>query len=449
MPAVEFAYPRDELSRIAETALAQARTLGADAAEVSVSEGRGLSVTVRRGALETLEYHRDKGLSVTVYVGQRQGHASSSDLNPEAIERTVAAAVAIARLTAEDEAAGLPEAKRLADPHTLPDLSLFHPWALEAEAAIELARACEAAALAVDARIANSEGATVSTQAQQFVLANSLGFLAGYPTTAHSLSCSVIAQDEEGDMERDHWWDWRRDPLDLEPAETIGRSAGRRAIARLGARRIPTGTYPVVFDHTVSGSLLSHFVHAASGGALYRKASFLLGKLGERVFSPLVTVLEDPFIPKAPGSAPFDDEGVATARRTVVAEGVLQGWFLSTYSGRKLGLPSTGNAGGAHNLLVPPTHDGREALLREMGRGLLVTELMGHGVNPVTGDYSRGAAGFWVEGGEIVHPVSEITIAGNLLEMFAAIRGVADDTRPCHRYRIGSTLIDAMQVAGD
>ena len=448
MPAVEFAYPRDELARIAEAALAQARRLGADAAEVSVSEGRGLSVTVRRGALETLEHHHDKGLSVTVYVGKRRGHASSSDMNPAAIERTVAAAVAIAQLTAEDDAAGLPEAQRLADPQRLPDLSLFHPWALEAETAIELARACEAAALAVDERIVNSEGATVSTQAQQFVLANSLGFLAGYPTTAHSLACSVIAQDEAG-MERDHWWDWRRDPLDLEPAETIGRSAGRRAIARLGARRIPTGTYPVVFDHTVSSSLLSHFVHAASGGALYRKASFLLGKLGERVFSPRVTLLEDPFISKAPGSAPFDDEGVATAKRTVVAEGVLQGWFLSTYSGRKLGLPSTGNAGGAHNLFVPPTHPSREALLREMGRGLLVTELMGHGVNPVTGDYSRGAAGFWVEHGEIIHPVSEITIAGNLLQMFAAIGGVADDARPCHRYRLGSTLIEAMQVAGD
>ncbi|MDD2408171.1 MAG: metalloprotease PmbA [Tepidiphilus sp.] len=448
MPAVEFTHSRDELSRIAEAALAQARTLGADAAEVSLSEGRGLSVTVRRGALETLEYHRDKGLSVTVYVGRRRGHANSSDMNREAIDRTVAAAVAIARLTAEDEAAGLPDENRLADPHTLPDLSLFHPWALEAESAIELARACESSALAVDERITNSEGATVSTQAHQFVLANSLGFLAGYPTTAHSLSCSVIAQDEAG-MERDYWWDWRRDPLDLEPAELIGRSAGRRAIARLGARRIPTGTYPVVLDHTVSGSLLSHFVQAASGGALYRKASFLLDKLGERIFSPHVTILEDPFILKAPGSAPFDDEGVATARRTVVAEGVLQGWFLSTYSGRKLGLPSTGNAGGAHNLLVPPTHDSREALLREMGRGLLVTELMGHGVNPVTGDYSRGAAGFWVENGEITHPVSEITIAGNLLEMFGAIRGVANDARPCHRYRIGSTLVEAMQVAGE
>jgi len=402
---------------------------------------------VRRGEVETVEYNRDKGLGITVYFGKHRGTANTSDLSPEAVERTVEAACAIARHTAEDDATGLPDEARLfrGEP---PDLDLFHPWNLTVEESIEIARRTEAAALAVDRRITNSEGATVSAYDSDFVLANTRGFLAGYPASKASIGCSVVAEDKGG-MQRDYWYTTHRDPNKLEDAERVGRTTGERAVRRLGGRRVPTGEAAVLFDSNIASSLVSHFVSAASGSSLYRRSSFLLDQLGEPVFSPVVHIEELPHLPGEMASTYFDAEGVATRPRTVVEGGVLKGWFLSTYSSRKLGLETTGNAGGNHNLQVAPGELDFEGLVKRMGRGFIVTEMMGQGVNTVTGDYSRGAAGFWVDGGEIRFPDEEVTIAGNLRDMYRGIFAVGRDMVVRGSKHCGSILVDRMTIAGE
>ena len=446
MPGSAFSHPIDQLRKIAADVLDHARGLGATAAETEVSEGFGQNVTVRRGEVETIEYNRDKGVGVTVYVGQQRGHASTSDFSPQAVRDTVQAAFSIARFTAADDCAGLADPDLLA--HDVPDLDLYHPWDLPVEQAIEQARACEAAALGVDRRITNSEGATISTQQSHFIYANSLGLMGGYPSSRHSLMCSVIAG--EGDeMQRDDWYALARAAEDLEGVEEVGRRAGERCVRRLGARRLETMEVPVLFEAPVASGLLGHFVGAVSGGSLYRKASFLLDSLGQQIFAPQVQIRDIPDVKRGLASSPFDDEGVGTQRRDVVRNGVLQGYFLGSYSARKLGMRSTGNAGGNHNLILDSTGEDFPALLRKMGRGLLVTELLGMGVNQVTGDYSRGAAGFWVETGEIAYPVQEITIAANLKDIFKGILAVGSDVVVRGSRQCGSILIDRMTVAGE
>ncbi|HET9733699.1 MAG TPA: metalloprotease PmbA [Burkholderiales bacterium] len=445
-----FSYTPAQLRQFAADVLAHARRLGASACECDVSEGHGLSVTVRKGAVDTIEHNRDKGIGVTVYLGERpgarRGHASTSDFSSAALERTVQAALAIARHTAVDDCAGPPEAELLAG--KAPDLDLYHPWALEVEEAIGIAHRCEAQAFALSPKIRKSEGATVSAQHAQFVFANSLGFMDGFPTSRHSLYLSVIAEDRGG-MQRDDWYSEARVPGRLARPEALGRYAGERALARLGARRIGTRQAPVLFEAPQAAMLLGSFVAAASGGNLYRKASFLADGLGRQVFARGVNIEERPHERRALASAPFDDEGVATQARNVVGDGVLRGYFLGCYSARKLGLRSTGSAGGNHNLILESRGPDFRGMLREMGRGLLVTELLGHGVNLVTGDYSRGAAGYWVEGGEIAYPVEEITIAGNLKDMFLGIAAVGSDTVVRGSRRSGSILVQNMTIAGE
>jgi len=446
MPDHRFAYPSDTLRQIARDLLDYAKQRGASAADTEVSEGFGQTVTVRQGEVETIEYNRDKGIGVTVYIGKQRGHASSSDFSPQAIRDTVDAALSIARFTAADECSGLADADQLA--HEFPDFDLWHPWDLPVERAIALAKSCEAAGFAVDPRIANSEGATVSTQEAHFIYANSLGFLAGYPSSRHSVSCSLIAG--KGDaMQRDDWYDTVRDPLDLAKPEAVGKRAGERAIQRLGARKIATTQVPVLFEAPVASSLLGHYVSAVSGGSLYRKSSFLLDSMDQQVFSQFVNISDLPHVRKGWATSAFDEEGVATQPRDVVKDGVVQGYFLGSYSARKLGMRSTGNAGGNHNLVLRDTGENFAALLKKMGTGLLVTELMGQGVNAVTGDYSRGAAGYWVENGAIAYPVQEITIAGNLKDVYRAIVAVGNDVNRRVSRQCGSILIERMTIAGD
>jgi PmbA protein len=441
-----FPHTAEELKEIVSSILAHAREHGARAAEAEASEGYGQTVTVRRGEVETIEYNRDKGIGVTVYIGKQRGHASTSDFSPRAVRDTVDAALSIARFTAVDECAGLADPELLA--REITDLDLWHPWRLPVERAIELAQACEAAGFAVDGRIANSEGATISTQESHFIYGNTNGFLAGYPSSRHGIVCSLIAG--KGDaMQRDDWYETARDPAALPPPENVGRRAGERALKRLGACKIATAQAPVLFEAPVAATLLKHFVSAVSGGNLYRKSSFLLDSAGRQVFSSLVSVSDLPHIAKGLASSAFDEEGVATRAREVVADGVVQGYFLNSYSARKLGLRSTGNAGGSHNLVLRDTGDDFAALLRKMGTGLLVTELMGHGVNQVTGDYSRGAAGYWVERGEIAYPVQEITIAGNLKDMYRGIAAAGNDVVQRGARQCGSILIENMTIAGD
>ncbi|MFZ5483587.1 MAG: metalloprotease PmbA [Pseudomonadota bacterium] len=441
-----FSYTDGQLRELAARSLDLARRAGATAAEVEVSEGFGQSVNVRRAEIETIEFNKDKGVGVTVYLGQRRGHASTSDFSEDALGRTVEKALAIARYTAEDDCAGLADADLLA--REIPDLDLHHPWAVDVEAAAELARACEAAALAVDPRINNSEGAGVSVQESQFIYANSLGFMGGYPASRHSVSCAVIAEDEQGGMQRDYWYTTARAAADLDPVDQVGRRAGERTVRRLDARKLDTRQCPVLFEAPVATGLIASFVSAVSGGHLYRKSSFLLDSLGTRVFPEFFQLQERPFIRKGLSSAPFDSEGVASQDRDVVKDGVVQGYFLSSYSARKLGMQSTGNAGGNHNLIVPSTGESFEALLRKMGTGLLVTELLGHGLNMVTGDYSRGVAGFWVEDGQLAYPVEEITVAGNLKDMFLGILAIGTDIEVRGSRQVGSILVDRMTVAG-
>ncbi len=445
MSANGFSHSRDTLCQLADDVLRHARELGATACEVDVSEAFGQSVSVRRGEVETIEYNRDKGIGVTIFLDQRRGHASTSDFSPSALRATVAAALSIARFTAPDPYAGLPEEKLLAKKAMA--LDLCHPWNPTVDKAIALANQCEEAAFAVSPLIRNSEGASVSTQQSQFISANSLGFMGGFPTTRHYIACAVIAG--EGDnMQRDDWYSSNRDPARLSTPEVIGDYAARRALARLDARRLKTCSVPVLFDAPLAVGLIGSFVQAVSGGALYRKTSFLLDSLGQAVFPAHVQISERPHLKGALASSPFDDDGVATHDREVVSNGVLQGYFLSTYSARKLGMQTTGNAGGSHNLIVKPGEHDLQGLLKKMGTGLFVTELLGQGVNYVTGDYSRGAAGYWVENGEIAYPVQEITIAGNLRDMFRGIVAIGNDVLVRGSKQVGSILVDRMTVAG-
>jgi PmbA protein len=445
-----FTCDEAELRELAQAVLDRARQAGASGASCDVSEAHGLTVTVRKGRPETIEHNRDRGIGVTVYLGERprarRGHASTSDFSRAAIEQTVDAAAAIARHTAEDDCAGLADEALLAREQR--ELDLFHPWPISTEEAIAIAKRCEDAAFAVSPLIRNSEGASVSAQQSQYVLATSQGFMQHVAGSRHYLSCAVIAE-KKGLMQRDDWYSASRVPAQLAEPRALGRYAGERAAARLGARQIATCQAPVLFEAPVAIQLIGHFVSAVNGGNLYRKTSFLTDSLGKRVFSPRVSIDERPFERQGMASAFFDEEGVATRERPIVRGGVLEGYFLGSYSARKLGLQTTGNAGGHHNLVVEPGPLDFRGMLREMGRGLLVTELLGHGINPVTGDYSRGAAGFWVEGGEIRFPVEEITIAGNLKDMFRGIAAVGNDLLVRSGRSCGSILVERMTIAGE
>lgn len=451
-PAQGFHLTREQFQQLVEDALAEARRLGASDAAAEVSESTGLSVSVRKGALENVERNRDKSFGVTVYLGQQRGNASSSDFSPQAIRQTVRAAYDIARFTAQDPAAGLPDVEDLAlgEAASL-DLDLFHPWNIEADEATRLAQRCEAAALEVDPRITNSEGASVSAQQSHFFAGNSRGFRGGYPASRHSLSVAPIAGKGD-DMQRDYWYTSERDARDMASPEAVGRYAAERTLSRLRSRKIRTCEVPVLFESPLAIGLLGSYVVATSGSSLYRKASFLLDSMGRQIFPDHIDLLEDPHILKGKASAPFDDEGVVTHKRHVVKAGVTQGYFLSSYSARKLGMRTTGSAGGSQNLFFTSrrtqARDDLPEMLRKLHRGLFVIELMGQGVNYVTGDYSRGAAGFWVDHGVIQHPVHEITIAGNLREMFSNIVAVGADAYTQGGKTSGSILIERMKVAG-
>jgi PmbA protein len=436
-----------DLESIIERALQDARARGASQAEAAVSQDTGLSVGVRLGEVETLEHQRDRSMGITVYFGQRKGSASTADFSLEAVGATVAKACSIARFTAEDASSGLAEAALMAT--APPDLDLSHPWNVTADRAIEIAKSCEAAALGFDPRINNSEGASVGTHEGLHVYGNTHGFVGGYPTTSHSLSCVVLAGTGE-DMQRDYWYTSSRDWHELQDPESVGRESARRTSARLEPRKISTRRAPVLFVPELARGLIGHFIAAIRGSSQYRQASFLLNSAGQQVFPENFSIAERPHLPKAMASAPFDDEGVATRDRDLVAAGVLTGYILSSYSARKLGLKTTGNAGGSHNLIVAPTvTGGLPAMLSRLGTGLLLTELMGQGVNTVTGDYSRGATGFWVENGEIQFPVAEVTIAGNLRSMFLGLGEVGDDIDARGGVRVGSILVQEMTIAGE
>ncbi len=442
-----------ELKQVVTDALAGARASGASHAEADASVQRGLTVNVRLGEVDTIEYHRDRGLSLTVYFGKAKGSASTADLRPEAVREIVSKAAAIARHTAADECSGLADPEALA--REIPELDLYHPWELEPEQAVTLARDCEAAGLGSDARLTNSEGATVNTHTAVRVYGNSLGFLQGLPSTSHSVSCALVAQQGE-DMQRDYWYSVARRAQGLEDVAAIGRHAARRALRRLGARRLGTQRAPVLFAPEIARGLLGHFVAAIRGASQYRRSSFLLEAAGTQVFPSFLNISERPHLLRGLASSPFDAEGVATRDRELVQAGVLQGYVLSSYSARKLGLKTTGNAGGIHNLLVSaqvsggePHQIGFEQLLQRMGSGLLVTELMGPGVNAVTGDYSRGASGFWIEQGAIAYPVHELTIAGNLREMLRDIVAIGSDVDTQGAIHTGSVLLEAMTIAGE
>ena len=453
MTTSAFTYSQDHLKEIASDVLRFAREKGGSDAVVEISEGQGLSVTVRKGKVETIEQNKDKGIGVTVFLGEgkaiRRGNASTSDFSSKALKDTVEAAYNIARFTAEDDCAGLPEAELLeTDPR---DLSLFHPWQLSASEAVDLAMRAEAAAFAVDKRITNSEGANTFAQQSHFVLANSRGFIAGYPYSRHSLSVSPIAG-KGNNMQRDGWYSSDRNPKKLADPEAIGRYAAERSLSRLNALQLDTRKCPVLFEAPQAVGLIGAFVQAVSGGALYRKSTFLTDSLGTAIFGPDIQIIEDPHQLGGVGSAPFDEEGVRTQRRDVVRNGVLQGYFLSTYSARKLGMKTTGNAGGSHNLEIRSTRtkpsDDFRAMLKKMDKGLLVTELMGQGLNYVTGDYSRGASGYWVENGEIQYAVEEITIAGNMRDMLKNIAAIGSDVLVRGTKNTGSILIESMTIAG-
>ena len=434
-----------ELESLVRQAVDEAQRLGADQAEVAASHDIGLSATARLGEVENLEYTNDRGIAVTVYRDLRKGSASTSDISSAAICEAVSKACAIAQYTAEDQYAGLAEAGMMcAD---VPDLQLDHPWPIDASAAIDLAITCEKAALGYDKRIKNSEGATVSSNRGVRTYGNTHGFIGSFSKTSHSISCVVLGE-ADGDMQRDYHYSAARDSTELEPVEQIGAQAGRRAVERLGARKVKTTRAPVLFKPEVARGFIGHAIRAIAGGAQYRRSSFLLDAAGERIFPQFLCIEERPHIPKAMASAPYDAEGVATYDRDIVSDGILQGYILGSYSARRLGLETTANAGGAQNLIVPGNADDFESLLQEMGTGLIVEELIGHGVNAVTGDYSRGAVGHWVENGEICFPVHEVTIAGNLRDLYRRITAVGNDQDMRGGIRCGSLLVDEMTIAG-
>ena len=426
--------------------LDEAKEQGASAAEAGLSQENGLSVSARLGEVETIEHHCGQGLGITVYFGQRKGSASTTDLSPESIKETVTAACSIARYTSEDAYAGLPEKELLAT--EFPDLDLNHPWSISADEAIDLAVECENVARNFHKDISNSEGATINTHQGIHVMGNSLGFLQGYISTRHSLSCSVLAQ-RGGSMQRDYWYSVARYAQNLESAADIGRKAAERALRRLEGRRLSTRQCPVLYSAEIASGLLSSFISAISGGNLYRKASFLLDALDTQVFPAFVHIYEQPHLKGGLGSSAYDSEGVATKTRDIVSEGILRSYVLGTYSARKLGLHSTGNAGGVRNLTIDPSELDFQGMLKKLDTGLLVTELMGQGVNILTGDYSRGAAGFWVENGVIQYPVEEITIAGNLKDMLKNIVAIGNDIDYRGSTRTGSILVEQMSIAGE
>ena len=444
-----FSYSRPFFQELVEQALAHAKKIGGTDAGAEASEGCGLSVSVRKGELETVERNRDKSLGVTVYSGKRRGNASTSDFSAEAIRQTVQAAFDIARFTAEDPAAGLPDAQDMATEHR--DLDLFHPWDIDSEGAAKLALECEAAAFATDKRITNSEGAGVSAQQSHFFTGHTSGFRGGYASSRHSISVAPIAG-KGNQMQRDAWYSSMRHADEMASPQAVGRYAAERALSRLKSRKIATTECPVLFESPLAAGLLGGFVQAVSGGALYRRSTFLLDSMGKKVFPKHIDLLEDPFVPRGKGSSPFDEEGVRVSARTVVDAGRVEGYFLSTYSARKLGMRTTGNAGGSHNLVLRSRQtkpgDDLKAMLQKLGTGLFVIELMGQGVNYVTGDYSRGASGFWVENGEIAFPVEEITIAGNLKDMFLGITAVGADAYNYGAKTVGSILVNRMKLAG-
>ncbi len=448
---LEIAQPDSALaeSRALETLatdlLARARAAGASQAEVAVGTGSGLSVQVRKGEVETVEHHRDRSLDLTVYFGNRKGSASSADFSTASVTATLDQACAIARHTEEDDCNGLADAGRMAT--EFPDLDLWHPWALDVDAAIDLGRQIEAAGLAVEG-VENSEGASVESGQGLSLYANSHGFIGSRRGTRHSISCSLIARDAKG-MQRDYWYDTRRSAEELMDADALGRKAGERAVARLGARSLGTRKCPVLFSPEMARGLIGHLLAAISGGALYRRASFLLDQAGQQILPPWLDITEQPRLPRGQASSCFDAEGVATAESPLVTGGVLQRYLLGSYSARKLGLATTGNAGGAHNVVVGHGDDGFDAMLQRMGTGLVVTELMGHGVSTVTGDYSRGAAGFWVENGAVAYPVEGVTIAANLKDMFTRLVAVGADVDPRSSILTGSILLESMTVAGE
>jgi PmbA protein len=445
-----FSYSRPFFEQLVDAALAHAKKLGASDAAAEASEGCGLSVSVRKGELENVERNKDKSLGITVYLGQKRGNASTSDFSMAAIQSTVQAAYDIARFTASDPAASLPDPADIATRH--PDLDLFHPWAITAEQAAALALECEAAALQTSPLISNSEGAGVSAQQSHFFSAHTRGFRGAYASSRHSISVAPIAG--QGDqMQRDAWYSSMRDARELASAQAVGRYAAERTLARLHSRKITTRQCPVLFESPLAAGLLGAYVQATSGGALYRKSSFLQDSLGQKVLAAHVDIAEDPHVRKGKGSAPFDEEGVTTQARQLVQAGVVQGYFLSTYSARKLGMRTTGNAGGSHNLTLSSrltqAGDDLPEMLRKLGTGLFVTELMGQGVNHVTGDYSRGASGFWVENGQIAYPVEEITIASNMKDMLLGIEAVGADAYNYGAKTVGSVLINRMKIAGN
>jgi PmbA protein len=447
-----FSYSRPFFEELVDTALAHAKKLGASDVGAEASEGCGLSVSVRKGELENVERNRDKSLGVTVYLGHRRGNASTSDFSRAAIEQTVQAAYDIARFTAEDPFAALPDAKDIAQAsRQRTDLDLFFPWSIKSEQAAQLAMSCEAAALQTDKRIGNSEGASVSAQQSHFFSAHTRGFRGGYASSRHSLSVSPIAGTGD-DMQRDAWYSSMRNADDLASPQAVGRYAAERALSRLNSRKIATTQCPVLFESPLAAGLLGSFVQAISGGSLYRKSSFLLDSLGKRVMPKHIDILEDPFVKRGKGSSPFDDEGVMVKARQVVQAGRVQGYFLGSYSARKLGMKTTGNAGGSHNLSLTSrltrAGDDLDTMLKKLGTGLFVTELMGSGVNYVTGDYSRGASGFWVDNGCISYPVHEITIAGNMKAMLKGIEAVGADSYTYGAKTVGSLLVNRMMVAG-
>lgn len=446
-PAFEFGMARSDLQELVRQALSAASGQGAAQAEAAASLGTGLSVMVRRGEVETLEYQRDRGFTVTVYFGPKKGSASTSDLAAHSIQETVAKACSIARFTAEDPLSGLADADLM--PTLVPELSLDHPWPLSPEEAIRIATECETAGLDFDPRISNSEGGTLNTNRSLRVYGNTHGFIDGFSSSSHGISCVLVAAGVNGGMERDYWYTSSRNPKTLDAADDVGRIAARRAVARLDARKLSTRNAPVLFPAELARGLIGHFVSAISGTAQYRKASFLLDSIGQQVFPAGLRIDERPHLPEAMASAPFDAEGVATSDRSLVVDGRLESYVLSSYSARRLGMKSTGNAGGIHNLIVGPGEGSFDDLLAAMDTGFLVNELIGQGVNTVTGDYSRGAAGFWVENGEIQFPVNEITIAGNLKTMLAGIARVGEDIDTRGAVRTGSILIDDMKIAGD
>jgi PmbA protein len=445
-PSTPSELSLDDLKNLVGDCLEEARRQGATGSEVGLSIESGLSVSARLGEVETVEHHRSRGLGLTAYLGQRKGSASTSDLSPKAMKETVEAALRIARYAAEDPCAGLPDPELLAQ--DCENLDLYYPWPILPQEAMALAIRCEDAARGVHPDIRNSEGAALNTFEGIRVMGNSLGFLHGYASSRHSLSVSVIGERDD-QMQRDDWWTVARDARDLQAAEAVGQEAAQRALRRLGARSLSTRQCPVIFAADIASSLLGHFIGAIRGGNLYRKSSFLLDYLGKPVFPDFVHIEEQPHLLKALGSVPYDAEGVRTTPHHLVRAGVLESYVLSTYSARKLGMRSTGNAGGVHNLIIEPGPDNLEGLMKTMGTGLLITELMGQGVNLLTGDYSRGAQGFWVEQGIIQHPVEEITIAGNLKDMFQGLVAIGNDVDLRGNTRTGSILLEQLTIAGN